>query len=247
MCDPLTIAGAAATVGGMVLNQRAESAANKARTGAMAAENMRQSRLQQEAEAINNASRDRYDDFKGQEEEKGASLAEFFKGQNSADQGGSKMVPVGAPAEAPVGGGNNIVVQERAKQLGKAKAFGDQQATAQGVMRGFGDLLADRSRLQARDAAQVGQIGGFMRGSAGILPLELEAANRKGTRTAMFGDILSGLGRVGMTAGLSAGTLATPAAASAAEAGVPAGALSWNTGAGPLPWLKSNALPWGAV
>ncbi len=27
-------------------------------------------------------------------------------------------------------------------------------------------------------------------------------------------------------------------------AGVPSNAQSWNTGAGPLPWLPQNALPW---
>jgi hypothetical protein len=195
MCDPITIASAAMTAGSMVVNQMAANKVEKAREGAMTAENLRQRRLDEEATALNNASRDRYNGFEGQQDEKGKSLASFFDAQNEQRQ----VNPLqGAPTETIPESGNNVVLQEQRKQQDKVRAFSTQQAEALGNLRSFGDLLGDTSRLQARDAAQVGTIGGFKKGSQAVLPLELEAANNKGAGLRMFGDILGGVGQLGM-------------------------------------------------
>jgi hypothetical protein len=74
-------------------------------------------------------------------------------------------------------------------------------------LRAFGDILGDTSRLQARDASQVGTIGSFKRGSSAVLPLELDEANHAGDGMKVFGDLLGGFGGIATSAGLSGGKL----------------------------------------
>jgi hypothetical protein len=201
MCDPLTIGGLALSAGSMVMQQQAQSQVNKARRGAMEAERIRQQGFQRETDALNAASQDRYKDFQGEQADKANTLGQYFTDQNQGLPDGQD--PQGAPVETMPGSSNNIVTQEQTKQKAKAKAFGDQQGEALGELRSFGDLLGGIGRLQARDAAQIGTVGNFMRGSSSVLPYELEEANSKGSGMADFGTILGGLGSVGISAGLS--------------------------------------------
>lgn len=199
MCDPLTIAGVALSAGSMIANQSAQSSVMKARNSAMQAERQRQQTLQKEATALNETSRGRYDNFQGQQQQQGGELASYFNDQNEG-------LPTGDPNATgsliPTSS-SNIVVREQEKQNAKAKNFSEQQGDALGNLRAFGDVLGGIGRGQARDASQIGTVGGFMRGSSNVLPLELEAANSKGGGARMLGDILGGLGSLGMSAGLS--------------------------------------------
>lgn len=86
---------------------------------------------------------------------------------------------------------------------GKARAQTNDRAVRLADVRSFGDLLGDISRKQARDAGQIGQIGGFKAGSQGVLPLELDAAAQAGGKAKLLGDVLGGLGSIGLSAGLS--------------------------------------------
>ncbi|CDZ55108.1 Hypothetical protein NGAL_HAMBI2427_60080 [Neorhizobium galegae bv. orientalis] len=198
MCDPMTIAGIALSAGSTIANYSAQSKIQSARNDAMAAERIRQNGLDQEAQALNTKSQDSYQDFGAKEEQKAANLAEYFTGQQVAEPSQEAALPTAA---------NNLVIREEAKQRGKAKAFTDRTGSALGELRAFGDLLGDNSRLQARDATQIGQIGGFKRGSSNVLGYELDAANQAGGGMKMFGDILGGLGSVTMSSGLSGGSL----------------------------------------
>ena len=180
----------------MGANMLAENKIAKARSGAMAAERTRQNGFDQEADALNTQSQNRYQDFGGQQADKTKELTDFFK-SNAAPLPDS-AAGAGIPTSA-----SNIVVQERAKQLGKAKAYGDQQDAALGNLRSFGDLLSGISLNQARDAGQIGLVGGFKKGSQAILPLELQAANSKGNGLKTLGDVLGGAGQVAGFAGLS--------------------------------------------
>lgn len=205
MCDPLTIGSAALSAGSMAANNSAQNRVAKARRNAMEAERARQQAYEAEAGALNEQSQGRYKGFQNKQAAKTAQLADFFTSQNQGLPAGSEAN--GAPAEImPSAGTNNIVAQEVAKQKGKAKTFSDQQGRALANMRGFGDLLADNSRLQARDASQIGQIGGFMRGSSAVLPFELEHANARGAGMQTLGSILGAAGQLGMAAGLSGGS-----------------------------------------
>lgn len=181
----------------------------------MAAERIRQNGLDKQADALNVQSQDRYNNFDSQQTDKGQSLAQYFTGQEAA--------PAAIDQAAPPTS-NNIVVQEQAKQQAKAKASTNQTGSALGELRSFGDLLGGISRLQARDATSVGQIGGFKRGSSNVLGYELDEANNAGNGLKMLGDIAGGLGGVATSSGLGGGTLGglfgTKAPTVAAKAGV---------------------------
>lgn len=100
---------------------------------------------------------------------------------------------------------NSIVTREMNRKSNEAQEYVGQQGRALAEMRSFGDFLGDTSRLQGRDASLVGQIGGFKRGSSNMVPLELDAASQKGAGLRMLGDIMGGLGSIGMSAGLTGG------------------------------------------
>lgn len=202
MCDPMTIAGIALTAGSTIANTIAANKVRKARDEALAAERIRQRGLDQEAEAINLRSQDRYQDFEGQQDERGSELGEFFTGQQ-IERDAANVAAEGEINIAP--SSSNITIREEAKQRGKADAFSQQQGEALGDLRAFGDLLGGIGRHQARDAGYVGQIGGFKRGSSGVLPLELDEASRAGDGARLFGDLLGLGGGLALNMGLSGG------------------------------------------
>jgi len=199
MCDPTTIAGLVLTAGSTVANMIGENQRRQAREDALGAERIRQRNLDQENEALNQVSRERYHDFEGQQEERGSKLADYFTENEAAaadanEQAVQQMLPTS---------GSDITVREEAKQSNLAKAFTDQQGRALGQLRAFGDLLGGIGRQQARDASNIGQINAFKRGSSGIVPLELEAANEAGAGARLFGDLLGMGGSLALNSGLS--------------------------------------------
>lgn len=204
MCDPMTIGGLVLSGASAGLNMMADGESEKARKGALEAERIRQRGYDQETNALNAASQDRYKTFNEDQDKKATELGDYFKAQNQplpTESGGAAEPSV--PTSA-----SNIVVREQAKQQGRVKQFSDQQAGALGNLRAFGDLLGDVSLLQGRDASQIGTIGGFKRGSQSVLPLELEAANNKGSGKRMFADLL-GLGGTVVGGMGNAGTFAS--------------------------------------
>lgn len=201
MCTPMAIAGTILSVGSTVANTIAANKVDKARADAMATERIRQGKLDQENAALNETSRDRYDDFGGQQEESASKLGDYFtENEAMAAQNDQQAVDAMLPTS-----GSKITVQEAGKQSGLAKAFTDQQGQALGKLRSFGDVLGGIGREQARDAGSIGQINSFKRASSGIVPLELEAANSAGNGMKLFGDILGMGGSLMMNGGLKGG------------------------------------------
>lgn len=195
MCDPISIGGAVLTLGSLAANSAASGQVADARNDALNAERIRQRGLQQETDALNAQSQDRYKGFEGQQEKRGGELADFYKGETAAAVDGA---PKAMPASS-----SNVTVQEQGKQQVKSGKFNDQQAGALGDLRSFGDLMGGIGRLQARDASQIGQINGFRRGSSNLLPLDLDAASSAGGGMGTLGDILGAGGQLGLSAGLS--------------------------------------------
>lgn len=200
MCDPITLTVMAATAASAGANVIGQNQVNNARNDAMTAERIRQNALDQEAQVLNDKSRDRYNNVQTDQDAKAGELASMY---NQVQQ---SVVSPGAGAQAaPTGGGSSVVAQEFAKQGAKSNAFNMQQADAQGRVSAFGDMLGDKMRLQGRDAAQIGQIGKFKQGWASILPLALEAANQKGNTAKLIGDLARGVSAIGMGPALMAG------------------------------------------
>lgn len=203
MCDPMTIAGAALSAASAAANAAAQAKVQRARDDAMAAERIRQNSLDKEADALNLKSQDNYQDFEGKQDETSAKLADYFTGQQVAEPTPEVALPTTS---------SNITVQEEAKQRAQAKDFTNKTGTALGELRSFGDLLGQNSRLQARTGMEIGQIGGYKRGSSNVLSYELDAANSKGQGLRTFGDILGGLGGIATNAGLSSTAPGVPRA-----------------------------------
>ncbi|MGX5775441.1 hypothetical protein [Methylorubrum zatmanii] len=196
----MTIAGAVLSVGGMAANSIASGQVEAATNRAVEAERNRQAQLRREAAAVQEQSRQRYDNHAGQQDQRAQELGSYLQSQQTQPPAAD------APAEASIAPtSSGIVTQEDARQRAKASAYSQGQAQALGTMRSFGDLLGEQSRLQGRDAGEIGQIGGFMKGSSAVLPLELDAAGQVGNGLKTLGGLASGLGNLGISAGLSGG------------------------------------------
>jgi hypothetical protein len=203
MCTPLAIGGLVLTAASTLMNSQAQSSVNDARNDAMAAENIRQKRYDDEARGLNKQAQDRYGGFDDKQGERAGSLADFFTKQSEAT---APAAPKAIPASDSA-----ITVNEQARRGKESSEYGGQQSQALGNLTAFGNLFGDIGRQTARDATSINQVGGFKRGSAGVLPFELEAANEAGG-SGLFADILGGLGGLGTSAGL-AGSFGAPVGA----------------------------------
>lgn len=198
MCDPLLIAGIALSAGSIVANQVATGEQTRARDSVLAAERMRQNAFDQQAQALNTQSQDRYQDFAGQQTARAASVGDYLHSTVAPDPntGAGTVMPSSK---------SDVVNQETKKQDAAAQGFVDQQTGAMASLRSFGDLLGETSRLQGRDASLIGQIGGFKQGSNNVVPLELDNASHAGDGWLLLGDILGGGGQIATGAGINGG------------------------------------------
>jgi hypothetical protein len=212
--DPLTLAllGGGSTIVGSLLGGSANDKVNSARNAVIQAERQRQAGFDAETGKLNDQSLGRYVNFDTQLDAKRAALAEMFKTPVTTPNTQYTAAPL-----PPVS--SDLVAREVANKGDIAKAYVDHQADTMANLKSFGDLFGGIGRGQARDAQLVGQIGGFKKGSAAVEQLELDNANRAGNDMKMWADIASGLGKVGLTAGLS-GAFA-PAAAATGAVGAP--------------------------
>ena len=163
----------------------------------LAQERMRQSRLDEEAFALNANARNRYDNIGEQSEARETDLSQLFRDA-------TETPPAREMAALPATS-SDIVTSRVGAETDKAKAETADRADRLGAMRGFGDLFGDMARGQSRDAQNVGMIGGFKRGSQGVLPMELEAASQKGANWMMLGDLLNMGAGLTLAPALSAG------------------------------------------
>lgn len=232
--DPLTLAlaGGGSTLLSTWLNSAAQNSVNDARNKVITDERGRQAGFDTETGKLNDQSLARFYNFGDQQTTDAARLSDLFK------------TPVVTPntqyTAAPLPPTTSALTQrEVANKNGIAQAYVDHQGDTLANLRSFGDLMGNIGRGQAKDAQLVGQLGGFKKGSSHVETLELDNANRAGNTEKMWADIAAGLGKVGLTAGLS-GVMA------------PAGAIAGATGAtsvggAPLVAQPSNIFATGAT
>ncbi len=201
MLLPLLLGGA--SIGANYIgNQKAQNAT----AGAMAAERRRQNKLDEESYALNAAARDRYQGAESQVADKSAELSDMYTEALSQ--------PASRPQAIAPQSDSSVIQNIDATTAESARADGQDRARRLGEFRGFGDFMGDAMRGQARDAGQLGMLGGFKRGSQGVLPLELEGAATKGQGWMMLGDLLN------MASGMTLN-----------KALMAPGAMGWMTGA----------------
>jgi hypothetical protein len=195
MCDPLSIAGMALSVGSTIANHAAANQQAKAQASAMSAERSRQRVLDDEGRGVNEQARNRFEDIGSQQEQQTSRLAEVFGGEANR---GADVIAAALPRTS-----SNITMQNDERERGRASEFADEQGDALARMRSFSDLFGALGRDTARDGSQIGMLGGFKRGSHGVLPFELEAASMRGQGLRETADLMGGLGGLSLTAGLS--------------------------------------------
>jgi hypothetical protein len=219
MCDPLTIAGIALTAGSTVANNAAANRQARAQASAMSAERSRQRMLDDESRGVNQQALGRFDNIGEQQQAKAAELTEQFSGEANR---GADLISAILPQSS-----SNITNDNDAREREKATGFADQQGEAMARMRSFSDMFGGLGRDTAQDASQLGMLGGFKRGSQGVLPFELESAAMKGQGLRTAADLMGGLGSIGLTAGLSGAKMPSifGGASAATAGGAPATSL----------------------
>jgi hypothetical protein len=236
MCYPVAIALALTAAGSAAQAAGARRAA-KAMAGARTAESIRQKGFQDQAdsvvaESLNKSGKDATDVGMKEAAAKRAADADAAVGEVRA--------PVEAVGENIAGDQsiNQVMATEEDVARNKNLGYATQQGRAKADLLSFNDITFQNAINNIRAGQQLNTVGNFMRGSSNVLPIELEAASRKGDNLKTLGTVLSTAGSVvGMGAGAgwwdpktvadTAGTVASaaPVAAGGTKLGVNYGNL----------------------
>lgn len=192
------------TIGSIGANMIGANKAASAVASANALERERQDRFDDQAFAINNKARERYDNIDQKMGDETNDLAQLFKDAAATP----------TPHEAALPKTNsNLVINADAKAATETREKSGERAESLAGLRSLGSLLSTFGLQGQRDAGELNMIRGFKRGSASVLPAELSAAQMKGAGLRTLGDLLS-LGAA----------FTTPAALTASAAG---GSVPW--------------------
>lgn len=186
-------------LGSLAANTIGNNQASDAIATATRLERKRQSKWDDEAFAINQRAADRFEDFEDQQSETSSELADYFKDAAATEPPAEHAKPVSD---------SNLVVNADAKASETARQKSNTRADALGGLRSLGTLLGNFNRLGQRDASDLNLIGSFKRGSSGILPAELAAAQQEGSGLRTLGDLLSIGSGLTMPGALAAGGVA---------------------------------------
>lgn len=193
MCDPVS-ASIALTVAGTTAQAIASKQAKKAMQGATNAERIRQKGYEDQSQAALNESQSFAS--KASQDRRMAEAAAGRKAEY--DQATAQAAPVAATGENLAGdqSGNAVVASETAKRSSDATNSALQRGAAMANLQGFGDLQLGNALYNNRIGQRQAQLAGFMRGSADVLPLELQAASQKGKDLATLGQLLNAAGAI---------------------------------------------------
>lgn len=196
MCDVGAAIGAVASLGSALMQRNAQDTQADAVRQQQQAEIERQDRLQRQAEATADTARAGYEGAEDKRKAKADEAAAYIQSQS--------QVPGASEAAALPPSTSQTVVQDAAGKRANAQGFLNQQAKAQGELRSLGDVLGRLALDQARTTHDVGLTQGFMRGSANVLPLQLDQAKRD-NQPGMLGDALRLGGQAATAYGLQGG------------------------------------------
>lgn len=216
MCEPTTIAALGALAVGAGMQYKANKDRQQDMRKVQRRETERQDKFYEEAAGNLTKNRDTY--TRENVEQKMADAA----GERQAQYAMAEAVAPRAN-EAPVGaqGGNQVIADVFARALGDAKAQSDQQGVLRSQLASFGDTLGENAIENNRRTGEIGMVGSFSRGSANVMPLELNHEATKERKLATMGGILqafggamlgggAGLGATGAAAGAGAGAASAP-------------------------------------
>lgn len=160
-------------------NQRSQNAI----AGTINSERARQKKLDEEAFAVNDRSRDQYQGAEGNIADRSGELADMYMDATET----APTTPIGALPQSD----SNLVVSGDIAQGEKTRLGTMDDARRRADFQSFGSYFGDMNRTQARGAGEIGMLGGFKRGSSSVLPSELDVAAMKGKNWMMLGDLLN--------------------------------------------------------
>ncbi|CUW38784.1 exported protein of unknown function [Magnetospirillum sp. XM-1] len=234
MCAVLPIVAAAMSVAGAVMQSRAQQEAQEKSQRAMedvqAAEAARQKRYQDSAlqtwqGQLDKMDRPQQDQLTGQKTDERQALYDNVvpASRDYNDQASE----VGASSEAP-----KVIQDSNAATLAQALGETRKQLSAKARLGGFADRTFSNAEMLQKGAGDVGMWGNFSKGSAGVVPAEMQAASRAGgSGHSMLGSLLS-LGGMGLGMAGSAGAFGGASALGGASSGTVSGAGSVTPGVG---------------
>ena len=200
MCDPIS-ASLALAAAGTAAQAAGQRKAQKAMDGAREAERIRQKGYQDQSNAVLENSMAGAD--KGaQDSVEAKALADRKAASDAA------VAEVRQPVEATGANlagdqtANAVIDAERSAQGAKALGFAGQQGGAKAKLLSVNDLNFSNAIANARALQEQGRIANFAKGSSDVLPIELEAASRRGQGLQTLGSLLSAGGTI---VGLGAG------------------------------------------
>ena len=190
MCDPLSIAGVALTIGSTFLSSQAANKVERSRNAAINTETNRQEELQKRAQAtlLQNTQK-----FTPENVNQGIQAAEDARTERlqSNVTGGDTLADVNFGPSAP-----NSVREDAARRVNEGLASGKEFAGQLAGLGAFGEQQFGTRLDLSRLAESMGALGTESRNSAAILPLELNSANRAGDKLRGIADITGALGSV---------------------------------------------------
>jgi len=200
MCNPVAI-GLALTAAGTAAQVAGQRKAQKAMEGAREAERIRQKGYQDESTAVLDKSMANADKS-AQDSQEAEALAK--RKADAADATASVRAPVEATGANLAGDqtANTVIETERAAQAAKNLGYAGQQGGAKASLLAANDLNFANAIANARAQQDHARIAGFSKGSADVLPIEMEAASHRGDGLKTLGQ---GLQVAGTIAGLGAG------------------------------------------
>lgn len=200
MCTPLV--ALALTAAGTAASAAGARKAQKAQAGAREAERTRQKALQGEAdvraaENFNNTGKGATDSgmAKAEAERKAASDAAVAEVRAPVEATGENLAGDSTAAK--------LVANENASQAARGLGYALQQGSAKAKLASLGDVGFENAIMNARTNQDLARIANFAKGSADVLPVELEAAAQKGQGLRTLGSLLSTAGTV---SGLAVGS-----------------------------------------
>lgn len=197
MCDPLTIGALALSGGSVAANMIGQNEQQSARDRAMMDESGRVAGYEGQSSALFGKTLGRVDKTRTDAEVKAEADKRTADDSALIDSAGNYMPPTGS---APKEVGEQIA---RAGQT--AIARGKNQARLNANVSAIGGVHQKQGIDIGRDAQWQGIFGNNIKRSAGILPLELEEANRAGSTARGIGQLLSAGASVAGAAGMAGG------------------------------------------
>lgn len=197
MCNPALVA-AGLMAGSAYMSNRANQKVADAREDAVRGETSRQDAYQRDAIARFGDTQNMF--TRGEQD----SLQQRTTDERSRDLIGNVQKDTLAPSAIPLPGSAPTVVRSNLEQsIGDATKSGEDFAGRLAAFGAFDEGQFSNNRNLNRSAQDLNRLASFSAGSNRILPLELAAANQKGSRDRQLADIF---GAGGQVAGAAAAT-----------------------------------------